>query len=187
MNLLCQSRVFQTRTLGRRLAQVAAGKIARLQPVGQRIQFYRRKSAGRAARESHFRRAGLKKLYHSPLERAKRTAQISAQLAGIQIEQDDTLAEWRKDEGEPQVRARLIPTWEKRVLETGQLGALGLVTHGGPVSVLLRVLGLAEVTIAQNCAAFDHANPLPPAGAWLAERQRDAAVWNLSLVFIPEN
>ncbi len=129
---------------------------------------------------------GLKKLYHSPLERAKRTAQISAGLAGIEIQEENSLAEWRSDEGEAQITARMLSTWDKLVCEAAQVGPLGFVSHGGPVMLLLRQLGISETVLEFHRGAYDHANPMPPAGIWLAQRENGANAWDLSLVFIPK-
>ena len=131
------------------------------------------------------RQQGLKKLYHSPLERTKRTAQISARLAGIEIQEENSLAEWRSDEGDAQVAARMLLTWENLVREAAQIGPLGFVSHGGPVMLLLRRLGMSADVLEFHRRAYDHANPMPPAGVWLAQREDGATDWELSLVFIP--
>ncbi len=131
------------------------------------------------------RQAGLKKLYHSPLERTKRTAQIIAQVAGIGLQEDLSLAEWRSDENAQLVGVRLLPTWEKVIAECEHVGSIGLVTHGGPITVLLRHLGMDQDTLGGFCHTFDHHNPLPPAGVWLAKRDVDSPDWDLSLVFTP--
>ncbi len=131
--------------------------------------------------------AGVKKLVHSPLERAKATARISAQIAGIlHLEEDDSLAEWRHGESEQQVSTRFQPVWNRLVSESKELGPLGLVSHGGPLGLLLTQLGLPAADLAAQRKIYDHGNPLPPAGVWLAERARPTDQWILTLVFSPQ-
>jgi hypothetical protein len=55
------------------------------------------------------------------------------------------------------------------------------------VNALLQKLGLDAETMAQHKAQFDHANPLPPAGAWLVERGNEEDSWQLRLAFKPES
>ena len=128
--------------------------------------------------------AGIKKLYHSPLERAKRTAQISAEIAGIQINEEAALAEWRSGETDQSIAARFNPFWERSAAESAALGPLGLVTHGGPIGFLLLKLGLPAAALEAQ-RKYDHRNPLPPAGVWLAEKLPENDDWDLKLVFAP--
>jgi broad specificity phosphatase PhoE len=134
---------------------------------------------------SFIQQAGIQKLYHSPLERAKRTAQISAAVAGIDIEEDVAIAEFRSDENRQQLAARILPAWERFLKESETLGPIGLVTHGGPVRLLLEHLCLPSITLEAYAKRFDSNNPLPPAGAWLAERNPGQSQWTLNLVFTP--
>jgi len=139
-----------------------------------------------AARLGEFiRQAGIIKLYHSPLERAKRTAQISAAIAGISIEQELAIAEWRSSEGDQQIAERFLPVWDRTVAESATLGPIGLVSHGGPIRFMLEKLGLPGPIMESHRKLYDHGNPLPPAGAWLAEKPEGSEVWNLTLIFIP--
>jgi hypothetical protein len=70
--------------------------------------------------------------------------------------------------------------------ESERIGPIGLVTHGGPVAVLLQELGLESEQLSAFKRKFDHANPLPPAGAWEAEWNAEDDSWTLDLKFIPE-
>jgi broad specificity phosphatase PhoE len=132
------------------------------------------------------KQTGIKKLYYSPLERAKRTAEISADIAEILIEQEDGIAEWRTNEDEPQFSSRFFPVWNKAVEESKQLGPIGLITHGGPVQFMLKILGLPQDILESYRNQFDHRNPLPPAGVWKAEKSNNVKIWDLSLVFTPD-
>jgi len=134
----------------------------------------------------HFlRNAGLRKLYHSPLERSAHTAQIAAALAGVPTVEKPELAEWRNGESEGEIQARFGPVLEACIVESALIGPIGLVTHGGPVAHLLKQLGMEAGRLADNRRRFDHANPMPPAGAWAARRSQGAKAWELELVFTP--
>ncbi len=59
-----------------------------------------------------------------------------------------------------------------------------LITHGAPIGLLLKDLGLDEAAIALYRQQFDHSNPVPPAGVWKAVRA-GGEPWRLELVFMP--
>jgi broad specificity phosphatase PhoE len=128
----------------------------------------------------------VRHLFNSPLERCKRTAEIAGAGAGLTPQEDLRLAEMRPEEKAPEVRARLWPAW----VHAGELcledGPVALVTHGGPVGILLTELGLDAKQLAQYQAKFDRHNPLPPAGAWRCVRVSPDAPWALELAFTPE-
>jgi len=130
--------------------------------------------------------AGVALIYVSPLERAGRTAEITASLTGASVQQIMALAEWRPEEKAEDVRARVWPAWEEAAALSQQVGPVALVTHGGPVGVLLKELGLPDRDLDAYRRRFDRNNPLPPAGAWKASRLPASSAWSLSLVFTPE-
>ena len=133
------------------------------------------------------KQAGLGKLYHSPFERAARTAQIIAKVNGIPCIEDHRLAEWRSvDEPETSVRERTISIFRQTEEESAKLGPIGLVSHGGPVALLLLELGFPPHELAPYRKMFDTTNPLPPAGAWKIEKLRTEAAWKFQLVFTPK-
>lgn len=124
---------------------------------------------------------GVQCLFSSPLERALHTAKIAAARAKIPFEIYDALREWQTDEIEADVRARVYPLFEAVARMDGMVG---LVTHGGPIAVLLASLGMDEDTLKAQ-RVYDHGNPLPPAGAW--EVQHNGAGWEMHLAFIPQS
>jgi broad specificity phosphatase PhoE len=128
---------------------------------------------------------GVRQMRSSPLERCLTTAEIAAQICGITWQVDDSLIEMQPGETTESVVPRLWPIFEQAWRESHQHGPIALVTHGGPVNALLQKLGLDAETMAQHKAQFDHANPLPPAGAWLVERGEEDG-WQLKLAFKPE-
>lgn len=137
-----------------------------------------------AARLGEFlRTAGVQTFYASPLERAQRTAQIASGIVGVTVTTEEAIAEWRKDETEAQVLARFNGFWEKICVESQVGEPVVLVSHGGPIRLMLRALGLPQVTIDHYIKQFDRGNPIPPAGAWLATNTSPEARWQLDLVF----
>jgi broad specificity phosphatase PhoE len=129
---------------------------------------------------------GVGHIFTSPLARCLRTAEIAAAPVGLTPQEDTRLAEWRPDEKASDVRARLWPAW----VHAGELclnaGAVAMVTHGGPIGLLLTELGLDHKLLAHYQSTFDRRNPVPPAGAWRAVRTSPDAPWSLELAFTPE-
>lgn len=124
----------------------------------------------------------VRQLFVSPLERCQRTAALAAPVAGAAVATDHRLAEIRPEEKAADVLARVWPLW----LDAAQAPSpVALVTHGGPITLLLAELGLDPAVLAQHQAAFDRRNPLPPAGVWRAVRPAPAAAWALDLAFTP--
>lgn len=127
----------------------------------------------------------LAKLYHSPFDRAAQTAKIVAAANHIPAIPDPRLAEWRmSDEPEPSVRERMHALFQEAVEESKHTGPVGLVSHGGPIALLLLELGIDPAVLAPYRQMFDTTNPLPPAGAWKVE-ELDGR-WSFQLVFKPD-
>lgn len=131
------------------------------------------------------REAGVKKIYASPLERTQRTAQLAAEAVGLPVITEELIAEWRRGENETEVASRFSGFWERICAESEQLGPIVLVTHGGPIKVMLLNLGLPRATVDEYCRKFDRGNPVPPAGVWLAANASCETPWQLELVFTP--
>lgn len=135
--------------------------------------------------------AGVKALFASPLERCQRTAAIAAEVAGLTCETRPGLAEIRPEETRAEVLARMWPEVERACQAAGAAsGPVALVTHGGPVDLVLQEMGL-DSAIRKQMLVFDHHNLVPPAGAWRAEitpqnMHADRGAWRLELAFKPE-
>lgn len=128
--------------------------------------------------------AGAAKVFTSPLERCLHTARIAAGLIPAPVEVLPHLVEWQPGEAPSDVVRRLWPAIEQ-ALQTGrQNGPSALITHGGPIAVLLEECGMSSETLAGH-RIYDHNNPLPPAGVWRMTRDREQETWNLCLVFKP--
>lgn len=130
------------------------------------------------------REAGVRQILASPLERCQRTAQIAAESLAIPFAVDNGLIEWKPGDKDDEVKARLRPVWEQAQTFAAQAGPMALVTHGGPIALWLSELGVDKLVIDHHKKLFDRNNPLPPAGAWRAERLNGG--WNMSLAFVPE-
>jgi broad specificity phosphatase PhoE len=129
---------------------------------------------------------GVLKLYFSPFERTARTAQIIALRNQIPAVAEKRLREWRSvEEKSEAVRERMWLAFEDMARESEGLGPIALVSHGAPITFLLLALGLQEATLSELKNKFDGYNPLPPAGAWSAERNSEMEIWQLRLAFVP--
>lgn len=132
------------------------------------------------------RTAGVKRIYASPLERTRRTAEIAGAIAGVSPLENEAIAEWRRGESEAEVTARLNGLWEKLCCEGATVGPIALVTHGGPIKAMLLNLGMPRTTVDDYCRKFDRGNPLPPAGVWLATGSTTDTPWQLELIWTPQ-
>lgn len=143
---------------------------------------------GRAEAEAlgaFLHQAGVRQIFTSPLERCHHTAQIAGALAGAPVETLPELGEWSPGETMQAMRERTWPAFEQACLACAETGPVALVTHGGPVLVLLEALGMPP-EVSREHRIYDHRNPLPPAGAWLAQRNGQGEAWALELVFTPQ-
>jgi probable phosphoglycerate mutase len=130
--------------------------------------------------------AGIGCLYSSPLERCLRTAQAVSQAAGLPVAIEPGLSEAWPGESQPELRGRIWPVWEKAVKAGQKLERpAALVTHGAPIGLLLKDLGLDDATLSVYRRQFDHSNPVPPAGVWKATFLPGAEQWRLELAFMP--
>ncbi len=127
---------------------------------------------------------GIARLYASPMERACHTAQIAADLSGAALQVDERLMEWQPGDTNDAVWGRLSSLVDQALAEAGD-HPVGLVSHGAPVGVILLNLGLSSEGLARS-RTFDHNNPLPPAGAWVAKQDQPGDPWQLELVFKPQ-
>ena len=133
------------------------------------------------------KRQGLVRLYHSPFERAAKTARIVAARNGIPAIEEPGLAEWRSvDEPESRVRLRMVSVFQQAARESRDGGPTGLVSHGGPIALLLLELGIPKEKLAKYRTMFDTTNPLPPAGVWQVEKDDGEVGWRFEMVFQPE-
>jgi broad specificity phosphatase PhoE len=134
--------------------------------------------------------ANISHIFASPLERTTRTAQIAAATLGlngdIKVEIADDLAEWERGEAEANVLTRFRAFLDEAFEMSAVRGPVALVTHGGPIRILLANLGLERAEIDYYRRLFDRDNPVPPAGVWRIKRGLDGRMEKPELVFTPQ-
>ena len=126
----------------------------------------------------------VQKIYASPLERAHQTGLLAAQIMDLEVTVSESIAEWRNDETPALVSARVSPFWQALCEESELCGPVCVVTHGGPLGLLLHQMGLPKDQSKSYMARFDNVIA-PPAGAWLASRQSANVSWELKLMYTP--
>ena len=132
----------------------------------------------------YLKQVGVHRLFSSPLERAFHTARIVARHTGVPYEIQNGLIEWQPGDTEEAVCQRIWPVFEHASQLSQEIGPVGLVTHGGPIAMLLQALGMDADTLAAQ-RVFDHSNPVPTAGAWQVDPGVAPGAWVLRLVFQP--
>ncbi len=125
------------------------------------------------------------RIYGSPMLRASSTANLAAEVLGLSAVIDPSISEWTKEETGREVSDRLRPFWEQLCNESAQAGPICLVTHGGPMGMLLYQRGLSEEMLASNNGPFDHGTPSPASGAWRVAGEHSEGPWTLDLCFEP--
>jgi probable phosphoglycerate mutase len=129
----------------------------------------------------------VQRIYASPLDRTQQTAQLAAVPLGLSVVEDIDLAEWRRGELESDVLARGQRSLDRAAAESYAIGGpVVLVSHGGPIRILLQHLGLQQAQIDFYRRQFDRDNPLPPAAAWRLHRERFDQEWQFDLAFTPQ-
>jgi broad specificity phosphatase PhoE len=129
----------------------------------------------------------IKKIYTSPFERTQRTAQLAAGVIGVPVITQEELSEWRHDETAQDVHGRLDSWFENICRESGLSGPVCLVSHGGPLGVMLTNLGMPREVVNSYCLKYGESGtqPAPPAGVWRAARSMPGGCWQLDLVYMP--
>jgi len=129
---------------------------------------------------------GIRQVWHSPLERTRRTAELAASVCDAGLRCELGLSEMRPDETHDRVRERLWPVWQEAISYSLTHGPLALVTHGGPILTMLQALNLPQDVLQFYMRVFDRGNPVPPAGVWKAVRPGSDSLWDVSLAFVPQ-
>jgi 2,3-bisphosphoglycerate-dependent phosphoglycerate mutase len=130
------------------------------------------------------RDGGVGQIWTSPLDRARRTAELAATVSGAQVTEDARLMEMRPDETHDDVYARARPVWEAAVAAATRVPQ-AVVAHGGVVTAVMLAIGVAPTALARVGRRFDGGNPLPPGGAWEITGPAGGGVLTARLVFVP--
>jgi broad specificity phosphatase PhoE len=131
-----------------------------------------------------FAARGVRRIWASPLERARRTAEIAATISGADLVVDDRLLEMQPGEAHEDVRRRTWPAW---LAATGAAisAPAAVVAHGGVATALLQALGASPETLESLGRRFDSGNPLPPGGAWEIVLDGSGPARTPRLAFVP--
>lgn len=130
-------------------------------------------------------RAGVTRIVASPLVRTRRTAEIAGAIAGAPVIIDDAVREYSREENDQLVYARFLPALSTLLAEAAFTGPVAIVTHGGPIRVMLENLGLDRNELWHYRRQFDHQNPLPPAAVWELTHPLPDQPWQMRMVFSP--
>jgi 2,3-bisphosphoglycerate-dependent phosphoglycerate mutase len=122
---------------------------------------------------------GLERLFSSPFARAHRTAELVAEVLGLELTLCEALREMAPGERFEDARARVVEILPQ--LEDSPLRRVGLVTHGACVKALL--LHTSEDRIDLQGHLYDGGNHAPTAGIWHGIRV--GASWRWELAFRP--
>lgn len=133
---------------------------------------------------AHMAGAGIRHIFTSVMARAHQTAEILGQQLLLPVEIDPGLIEIPRGEGRDALEQRMLAFWQRRVLAEAPAGPIALVSHGGPIEMLLRCIVQPALDLQPYKQRFDHQNPLPPAGVWELMRRPDAS-WQATLLFHP--
>ena len=128
----------------------------------------------------------IKRIYTSPFQRTQQTARLVAAVIGVPVLTQAELSEWRRDETEQNVHDRLDGWFELICQESALSGPICLVSHGGPLGVMLGNLGMPRAVVKSYCLKFGGKQAAPHAGIWRAARSTPGIVWQLELVFMPD-
>lgn len=128
---------------------------------------------------------GVQRIFASPMERSHDTAAIASGFSQAQVVVSEDLTEWVRGEDEAAVLERMVSLHAQAAALDGQNGPIALVSHGGPIRLLLSRLGVEQAVIDYYRRQFDRDNPVPPAGAWRLSRTENEDGWSASLVFSP--
>jgi broad specificity phosphatase PhoE len=128
---------------------------------------------------------GVRMIWTSPLERARRTAELAARPCAAQVMEDSRLIEMHPGETHDDVRARAGPVWDIAHERAVAADPQALVAHGGVITALLLAIGVTPTTLEHVGRRFDSGNPAPPGGAWEVKHPGGSGPLTARLAFIP--
>jgi 2,3-bisphosphoglycerate-dependent phosphoglycerate mutase len=109
--------------------------------------------------------------------------QVLLTAEDVLVELNVDLAEHRPNESDTQVLARVLRAFDLAAQLSAARGSVALVSHGSPVMLLLKHLGL-PAEIIERSRIYEGRNLVPPAGVW--QVCREPAQVSLRLVFVPD-
>lgn len=127
---------------------------------------------------------GVRLIWTSPLDRARRTAELAARICGAEVKEDGRLIEMRPDETHDDVFTRARPVWETAVGASARIPQ-AFVAHGGVITAVLLAIGVERATLEEIGRRFDGGNPVPPGGAWEIAGPDARGALTARLAFVP--
>lgn len=125
----------------------------------------------------------IARLYSSHFLRAQQTAAIAADQVGLTVRIETGIGEWHASERARDVVARVEPILVRIRQESESEGPVCLVSHGGPIGVMLRKLGMDREQVDVYRSTFGGSTPSPHAGVWRITANGDRCEY--ALVFQP--
>ena len=125
----------------------------------------------------------IARLYSSHFLRAQQTAAIAADQVGLRVRIETGIGEWHASERARDVVARVERVLERIRQESESEGPVCLVSHGGPIGVMLRKLGMDREQVDVYRSTFGGSTPSPHAGVWRITANGDRCEY--ALVFQP--
>lgn len=123
----------------------------------------------------------IRRLYHSPLQRALETAAVIARHLGQPSWESEALREWERGTPAADIRQRMVAFWQT-VMENGKgEGAAAFISHGGPIEQLLR--HLTQDTLDLSGHRYFGGATTPLGGVWQLTQTND--IWQITLIFNP--
>ncbi len=127
----------------------------------------------------------IQRIFASPMDRAHETAAVASGVAQVPVIITEAITEWERGEPEPAVLERMIRLMSEAAALAEENAPVVLITHGGPIRLLLSHVGVGNAEIDFYRRQFDRDNPLPPAGVWRLTRNATNDAWQANLVFSP--
>ncbi len=123
------------------------------------------------------------RIYSSHFLRAQQTASIVAKIVGVAVEIEHGIGEWHESERARDIVNRVQPVLTRITKEGQDQGTVCLISHGGPIGVMLRKLGMDRAEVDAYRSTFGGSTPSPHAGVWRVTRSGSG--WENALVFTP--
>jgi len=130
-----------------------------------------------------FSRQNIGYCLSSPLIRAYKTAQFTAELCEVPLEIRTGLHEKEPEETYEMEQTRLLPILAEAFRLSDIYGPVVLFTHGSPIVCMLKESGLSREARLAHCW-FDHKNAVSTAGAWRLEKTNENTI-RIQMVFSP--
>jgi 2,3-bisphosphoglycerate-dependent phosphoglycerate mutase len=121
----------------------------------------------------------VERLFASPFDRTRATAEAIAERLGLEITFADALREGAPGETMERIRARMAELLSQ--IDDSPIQRAALVTHGAPIRALLQHTTGDRIDLSAH--TYDYGNCTPTAGVWYGQRGDNC--WKWELIFRP--